>query len=87
LAAELDAGVTADIHAADQLLIYLALARGSSRFSAREFSSHARTSAWLIEQFLPVRITARPHEMRTVIEVVHQVDVTLHNDRQKIDTV
>jgi RNA 3'-phosphate cyclase len=69
LSAELDAGVTLDIHAADQLLIYLALAGGPSRFSAREFSSHARTTAWLIEQFLPVRITAAADAARTRIAV------------------
>jgi RNA 3'-terminal phosphate cyclase (ATP)/RNA 3'-terminal phosphate cyclase (GTP) len=69
LSVELDAGVTLDIHAADQLLIYLALAGGPSRFSAREFSSHARTTAWLIEQFLPVRITAAADAARTRIEV------------------
>ena len=54
---ELDAGTTLDVHASDQLLVYLALARGSSRFLVREVTSHARTTAWLIEQFLPVRIT------------------------------
>jgi len=54
LAADLDAGVALDIHASDQLLIYLALAGGTSRFTARSLSSHAQTTIWLIEQFLPV---------------------------------
>lgn len=58
LAADLAAGVTLDIHAADQALIYLALAGG--RFSARVLSSHARTAMWLIEQFMPVRFEAVP---------------------------
>jgi RNA 3'-terminal phosphate cyclase (ATP) len=53
LAADLAAGVTLDVHAADQILIYLALAGG--RFTTREISSHARTAMWLIERFLPVR--------------------------------
>lgn len=55
LRADLEAGVTADVHAADQLLIYLALAGGESSFTARELTSHARTAMWLIAQFLPVR--------------------------------
>jgi RNA 3'-phosphate cyclase len=60
LAVELDAGVALDLHASDQLLIYLALADRASQFTAREFSSHARTTAWLLEQFLPVRVDAAP---------------------------
>lgn len=60
LSEELRAGVTLDIHAADQLLIYLALAGRPSHFTARAYSSHAQTTAWLIEQFLPVRVTAGP---------------------------
>jgi RNA 3'-phosphate cyclase len=55
LKADLEAGVTVDMHAADQLLVYLALAEGDSSFTVREVSSHARTAMWLIERFLPVR--------------------------------
>ena len=69
LASEIDAGVALDIHAADQVLIYLALAGKPSRFTARAFSSHARTTAWLIEQFLPVRITATPDDGRVRVEL------------------
>jgi RNA 3'-terminal phosphate cyclase (ATP) len=54
LAADLAAGATADVHAADQLLVYLALARGGA-LTTRAFSPHARTCIWLIGQFLPVR--------------------------------
>jgi RNA 3'-terminal phosphate cyclase (ATP)/RNA 3'-terminal phosphate cyclase (GTP) len=52
---EILSGATLDIHAADQILIYLALASGSSCFLARSLSSHAATTIWLLEQFLPVR--------------------------------
>lgn len=52
------AGVTLDVHAADQLPVYLALARGESSFTTRVVSSHAQTAMWLIEQFLPVRFEA-----------------------------
>jgi RNA 3'-phosphate cyclase len=55
LAADLGAGVVLDVHASDQLLVYLALAGGESRFTARILSSHAQTTIWLIEQFLPLR--------------------------------
>jgi RNA 3'-terminal phosphate cyclase (ATP) len=54
---DLTAGATADLHAADQLLVYLALAGGGS-YLARSLTTHAQTAMWLIEQFLPVRFTA-----------------------------
>lgn len=53
LAADLAANAGLDGHAADQILVYLALAGG--RFSTRRLSSHALTAMWLIEQFMPVR--------------------------------
>jgi len=55
LASDLHAGATLDVHAADQMLVFLALAQGESRFRARELSSHARTAMWLIEQFSVAR--------------------------------
>ena len=54
LAADIAAGATLDRHAADQLLVYLALAKGGS-YLARSITAHARTAMWLIEQFLPAR--------------------------------
>jgi len=54
LAADLAAGAALDVHAADQVLVYLALA-GGGRFTTRSVTSHTRTVMWLIEQFLPVR--------------------------------
>ncbi|HVC10731.1 MAG TPA: RNA 3'-terminal phosphate cyclase [Burkholderiales bacterium] len=60
LAADLAAGATLDVHAADQLPVYLALAGGESSFVTRELTSHARTAMWLIEQFLPVRFAVAP---------------------------
>jgi RNA 3'-phosphate cyclase len=55
LAADLEAGAALDVHAADQLPVYLALAGGESTFTVREVSLHAATALWLIGQFLPVR--------------------------------
>ncbi len=54
LADDLGAGDTVDIHACDQLPVYLALAGGGA-FLTRQLTSHARTAIWLAEQFLPVR--------------------------------
>jgi RNA 3'-terminal phosphate cyclase (ATP) len=54
LAADIAAGATLDRHAADQLLVYLALAKGGS-YLTRSLTAHARTAMWLVERFLPVR--------------------------------
>jgi RNA 3'-terminal phosphate cyclase (ATP) len=55
LAADLAAGAALDIHGADQVLVYMAMAKGRSSFTTRAVSSHARTAMWLLEQFLPVQ--------------------------------
>jgi RNA 3'-phosphate cyclase len=57
LAADLASGAALDVHAADQVLVYLALAPGGSSFTVREFTSHARTTIWLLEQFLEARFS------------------------------
>lgn len=69
LRTELEAGAAVDVHAADQLLIYTALARSTSRFTVRAVSQHAQTVMWLIEQFLPVRFKVEPVREISRIEV------------------
>ena len=41
-----------DRHLADQIVLYLALARGPSRLITEEVTSHLLTNLWVIEQFL-----------------------------------
>lgn len=60
LQADLAGGAAVDVHAADQLLIYAALAVGDSRFTVRELSRHAQTAMWLIGRFLPIRWQTHP---------------------------
>jgi len=66
LIADLASDVALDVHAADQLIVYLALTGGPTAFTTREVSSHTRTAIWLAEQFLPVRfrIEERPGHAR-----------------------
>ncbi len=51
----LDSGAAVGEHLADQLLLPLALAGGGS-FTTPAVSRHARTNAWVIEQFLPLEV-------------------------------
>ena len=41
-----------DRHLADQVVLYLALARGPSRFTTEAVTSHLLTNIWAVEQFL-----------------------------------
>lgn len=52
--AELRTGATVDIHLADQLIPYMALA-GNSSYTVRELTPHTATNIWVTEQFLNVK--------------------------------
>jgi len=43
-----------DIHLADQLVLYMALARGRSTLITERITEHLLTNIWVIKQFLPV---------------------------------
>ncbi len=67
---ELACGATLDLHASDQVLVYLTLAGGTSSFYARALSSHAATTLWLLERFLPLRWETHCEACRTRIRLV-----------------
>ena len=48
--AELSSPAAVDVHLADQLIPYLALAGGS--YTVRQISKHASTNIWTAKQFL-----------------------------------
>ncbi len=52
---ELKSGASVDVHLADQLIPYLALAGGS--YTSREISLHARSNIWTAEHFLERKIS------------------------------
>ena len=59
-----------DEYLTDQLLLPLALS-GGGEFTARTISQHTETQAWLIEQFLPVRITFKViNENKTLVRMI-----------------
>ncbi len=55
-------GAAVDIHLADQLVPFLALADRPSSFTCPALSGHLRTVAWVVQQFVPVGIAL--HEER-----------------------
>jgi RNA 3'-terminal phosphate cyclase (ATP)/RNA 3'-terminal phosphate cyclase (GTP) len=66
---EMEGPGTLDEHAADQVLAYMALAEGTSRFVVRDVSSHLSTQMWLLERFLPVEFEEHQLDEGTMVEV------------------
>ncbi|MFP3898700.1 MAG: RNA 3'-terminal phosphate cyclase [Dehalococcoidia bacterium] len=54
---DVDTGAAVDRYAADQLIIYTALAEGLTRYSVPRITDHVETNLWLIEEFLGARTT------------------------------
>ncbi len=55
LLAEMGSGAALDRHAGDQLLIYMALAKGESSVTVSELTPHIKTNIWVLEQFVDAR--------------------------------
>ncbi|HWH09480.1 MAG TPA: RNA 3'-terminal phosphate cyclase [Candidatus Thermoplasmatota archaeon] len=69
LRAELRAGVGVDVHQADQLPVFMALAGGGA-YTCRHLTPHARTVLDLLPEFLPVAVeTARLEDGRTRVDL------------------
>jgi RNA 3'-terminal phosphate cyclase (ATP) len=51
----MSSGAVVDDHLADQLVLYMALAKGRSSLITDRITKHLATNMWVIEQFLPVR--------------------------------
>lgn len=70
LLSEMERKATADICAADQLLLPMALAPPGSEVIARELSSHASTGIMVIEQFLGKRFEVEKEDGRVRVRRV-----------------
>ena len=63
----LASGAAVDEHLADQLVLYMALAKGRSSMVTERITTHLKTSMWVVEQFLPV--TFRADEIKGIVSV------------------
>jgi len=63
----LRSGAPVDPHALDNLVIYMALAEGSSRVASSELTSHAETAIWLCERVSGARF--RVEQVGSLFEV------------------
>ena len=53
----------------DQILPFVSLARGVSRFSVPVLTRHLKTNLWVIRRFLPVSVQTTKEDTRTIVEV------------------
>lgn len=49
-------------HLADQLIVYMALAKGTSSFTTSEITQHLLTNSWVVEHFLPAKLMVEGQE-------------------------
>ena len=68
---EIESGATLDVHAFDQMLPYMVMAKeeGESTCIVREVSSHAQTNVWLIKQFFNVQVESTQIDETVAITV------------------
>lgn len=64
LLADLEHGATVDRHLADQLIIFAALASGTSVFRLPQITDHVHTNLWLVETILGARAHLEGHLLR-----------------------
>ncbi|NYT00223.1 MAG: RNA 3'-terminal phosphate cyclase [Methanocellales archaeon] len=60
---ELRSGASTDVHLADQLIPYMALADGKCSLTTRALTSHARTNIWLVERILDVKFKTEERDL------------------------
>jgi RNA 3'-terminal phosphate cyclase (ATP) len=53
---EIETHVGVDVHLADMLVPYVALAKGTSTYTARKITDHIDTNIWLVEKILGTKI-------------------------------
>lgn len=61
-----------DPHLADQLLIFTAIADGSSKLTTSRITQHMKTSAWVCQKFKNAKILIASDEGRAKIEIFKQ---------------
>ncbi|MFH0844788.1 MAG: RNA 3'-terminal phosphate cyclase [Pseudomonadota bacterium] len=61
---DLDTGATVDIHTADQLIPFAALADGWSEYRVSQITDHIESRLWLVEEILHAKTEVKGHLLR-----------------------
>ncbi len=68
---ELESASTVDVHLADQLIPYIALADGKSEIKVREVTKHLETNVYVTKKFLDVEFGVEKEEKEGEVFVIH----------------
>ncbi len=66
----LDSKGVIDVHLADQLVPYMALAQGRSLVITESITEHLRTNIWVVERFLPLTFNVEADTGRISVDGV-----------------
>jgi len=66
-------GACLDKHLADQILVFMALAKGKSSVTVSEITNHCKTNIWVIEKFLDGKFEVNP--VRKLIQFKHSKSI------------
>jgi RNA 3'-terminal phosphate cyclase (ATP)/RNA 3'-terminal phosphate cyclase (GTP) len=66
----LESSASVDYRLADQLIPFMAIAKGNSSFTVKELSMHAKTNIWAVEQFLGKRFEVLENENLVEIKTI-----------------
>ena len=69
LLAEIESGASVDIHLADQLVPFFALAEGDSAFTVRELTGHLKTNIFVTQQILGTRFEVEEEDGLFMVSV------------------
>jgi RNA 3'-terminal phosphate cyclase (ATP) len=64
LVEDLDSGACTDRHAADQLILFAALAEGQTEYTIPMVTEHVRTNLWLVEKILGARAEVKGRTLK-----------------------
>lgn len=70
LLGEVRSGCAVDVHLADQVIPYMAVAYGKSGMTVRELTAHAKTNIWVTQKFLDRKFEVKEEEGRVRVNVV-----------------
>jgi len=79
---QLDAKRPVDMHMADQLIPYMAIADGVSILRATEATMHLVTNLWVVERFLGVSADVQREERRSVVVKLRGVGFKVEKEEQ-----
>lgn len=79
---ELEKKVPVDVHLADQLIPFMALAKGTSKILCSELSSHTKTNIEVVEKFTETKFSVSEQENKTFLVEVKGIGFSKESKKE-----